>query len=467
MLQIPVEDLEIAPGHALEWRVVTATRGAAEPARPRPAASYIQEDHVAVARILDRENVPCPSSVGGSFEIRGPLDREALGAALLHFLRRHEVLRCVFSASGDGLAVDVLDPEEIKLELVDAGTFTSAAGVRAYVHRFMQGTDTLRGPWFVMGAVEREASTTVFFACDHLVTDGVSTALAVEDIATAYDALSHGRRVELPETGSYLDFAAQDRARGGSLSPDDARLDYWRGFTERNGGIFPRFPLDLGVDPHALYPVVNETHALLTGAAPDVLDARCRAAEVSLSAGVLAAMAVSLHREGGPETYRGLLPVSRRNRRVWAHSMGWYVNTLPVEFSVAGTAGAVDFAGTAATVRSALSAMLQSVNVPFVRLPELLTPDRPRDRSWPFAVNFFSFMDFRRTPGAALHTARRAHGHIWAERSNGVFLWFHRNDAGLYVNTAYADTPQARRTMAGLVRTLRLTVENVVRDGTL
>ncbi|WP_052851162.1 condensation domain-containing protein [Streptomyces avicenniae] len=464
MLQIPVEDLEIAPGHAMEWKVITATRGSAGPARPRPAASYIQEDHFAVARVMDRENVPCPSSVGGSFEIQGSLDREALGAALLHFVRRHDVLRCVFRAEGDALGVEVLDPEEIKLDLVDVGPFTSHAAVGAYVHRFLQGTDTLRGPWFVMGAVERARSTTVYFACDHLVTDGVSTALVIEDIATAYEALSRGREVALPETGSYLDFAEQDRRRGRSLGQDDARLDYWKGFMERNGGIFPRFPLDLGVEPGALYPVVNETHALLTGEKPDVFEARCRAAEGSLPAGVLTALAVGLHREGGPGTYRGLLPVSRRNRHVYAHSMGWYVNTLPVEFSVA---GATDFAATVSSVGSALAVMLKSVNVPFVRLPELLTPDRPRSRSWPFAVNFFSFLDFRKTPGAALHAARKAHGHVWAERSNGVFLWFHRNDAGLYVNTAYADTPQARRTMTGLVRTVRLIMEGVVRDGTL
>ncbi|GLU48981.1 condensation domain-containing protein [Nocardiopsis ansamitocini] len=464
MRQIPIEELDIAPGYAVEWSVVSPTRGgAAEPTQTPPVASYIQEQHFALAQYLEGEEISCPSYIGGSFEIRGRLDRDALGAALLHFVRRHEVLRCVFRTTDDGPAIELLAPEEIKVDLVEVGQLASTADVRSYVHRFLQGTHTLRGPWFVMGAMIRDESTTVYFACDHLVTDGVSTPVVVEDISTAYEAFSRGEEVVLPEVGSYLDFAVQERDRGRSLTPDDSRLDYWKGFTARNGGMFPRFPLDLGVEPGVMYPVINETYPLLGGHDADAMELRCREAGSELAAGVLAAVAVTLRKEGGPEVYRGLMPVSRRGRGKYANSMGWFVNTLPVEFSVAGEK---DFAETIGAVRTALVAMLKSANVPFPKVFDLMPSQHAGPQGWPFPINFFSYLDFGKTPGAGSQVARKACGHIWGSHSNGIFFWFYRNDTGLYLNAAFPDTPQARRTAKEFLGTLGTTMDNIIGNGT-
>ncbi|GAA1442276.1 condensation domain-containing protein [Nocardiopsis tropica] len=465
MLQIPIDELRIAPGYAVEWTIAFPTHGGATgPGRPRRRASYIQDKHFAVARHMEQEGITCPSYLGGSFEIRGRLDRAALEAALLNLVRRHEVLRWVFQGAAEGLDVSVLDPEEVKLDAVDAGPVATSAEARDYVHRFLQGTDTLRGPWLVMGAMIGEEATTLYFACDHLVSDGVSTAVVVDDVATAYEAFSAGRPVDLPETGGYGEFAALERRRGRALGPDDSRLDHWKGFVERNGAVFPRFPLDLGVEPGVLHPVVNEARTLLDERGADALEARCRAAGSEPTAGILAAVAVSQAKEGGPEVYRGLLPVSRRNRVAHARSMGWYVNTLPVEFSVAGGG---DFGEVVSRVRAALLAMLRNVNVPFDRAVEVMTEQGAEPRSWPYPVNFFSYLDFRRTPGGASHVARKACGHVWGSHSDGIFFWFYRNHSGLHVNTAFPDTPRARTTTGGYLRTLERTLETAARDGAL
>lgn len=464
MLQIPIDELQIVPGYAVEWTISFPTHGGAtEPGQPRSLASYIQDKHFAVARYMDQEGITCPSYLGGSFEIQGRLDREALDDALLYLVRRHEVLRWVFQEEAEGLDVSVLAPEEVKLDAVDVGPVATSADARAYVHRFLRGTDTLRGPWFVMGAMIGEESTALYFACDHLVSDGVSTPIVVEDVVTAYEAFSNGRPVDLPEVGGYSGYAAQERRRGRSIGPDDSRLDYWKGFVARNGGMFPRFPLDLGVEPGVLYPVVNEVHTLLADRDAAAMEARCRAAGSEPTAGVLAAVAVSLAREGGPEVYRGLLPVSRRNRVAYANSMGWFVNTLPVEFSVAGGG---DFAEVVSTVRAALLVMLRSVNVPFDRVVEVMTAQGPDPGNWPYPVNFFSYLDFRKTPGGPSQAARKACGHVWGSHSDGIFFWFYRNDAGLYVNTVFPDTSRARSSTHGYLRTLGRTLASIARDGT-
>ena len=463
MLQIPIDELRIAPGYAVEWTISFPTHGGdTDPGPQRRPASYIQDKHFAVARHMEQEDITCPSYLGGSFEIRGRLDRAALDDALLHFVRRHEVLRWVFQESAEGLDIRVLDPEEVKLDAVDVGPVATSAAARDYVHRFLQGTDTLRGPWFVMGAMIGEESTTLYFACDHLVSDGVSTPIVVRDVCTAYEAFAAGRPVDLPETGGYGDYADRERRTGRSIGPDDSRLDYWKGFVARNGGVFPRFPLELGVEPGVLHPVVNEVHALLTGEDADALEDRCRAAGSEPTAGILAAVAVSLAKEGGPQVYRALLPVSRRNRVAHTHSMGWFVNTLPIEFSVEGGG---DFEEVVSRVRAALLVMLRSVNVPFDRVVEVMTEQGEDPGGWPYPVNFFSYLDFRRTPGGAAHVARKACGHVWGSHSDGIFFWFYRNDGGLYVNTVFPDTPQARSSTRGYLRTLGRTLVAATRDG--
>ncbi|MER5928827.1 condensation domain-containing protein [Streptomyces sp. NPDC002054] len=464
MLQLPVEDMEMTPGYAVEWTVSAAgTAGLSEDSDPGDLASYNQKDHFSVAQALRAADVGYASYIGGSFEIRGSIDRGALEAALLHLVRRHEVLRCVFREAADGPALEVVPPQDVKLERVDVGRIGSAAEAGAYVQQFLQGTDTLRGPWIVMGAMIREESTSVYFACDHLLTDGVSTPVAIHDIATAYAAYAQGREPDLPETGSFLAHGAAERRRGAAMGPEDALLDHWKRFVARNDGqIFPSFPLDLGIEPGVAYRAVNEADTLLPAGRLDAMEARCRSVGGRTSGGVLAALGVSLKREGGPDVHRALVPVSTRGRGPHAHSMGWFVNTLPVEFPVADES---DFAGIMAGAQGALDATRPYADAPFVRVFDLLTSDQTGPRIWPFAVSFFSYLDFRRTPGAHSHLAWKAHKYVSTTHSNGIFFWFHRNHTGLHLNSVFVDTPQARRTKAALIGTLTHTLDNIARSG--
>lgn len=51
-------------------------------------------------------------------------------------------------------------------------------------------------------------------------------------------------------------------------------------------------------------------------------------------------------------------------------------------------------------VRAAYTDLQRHAGVPFVRAWELLAPETFALHHWPFAVNFFSYIDFRRAPAA-------------------------------------------------------------------
>ena len=179
---------------------------------------------------------------------------------------------------------------------------------------------------------------------------------------------------------------------------------------------------------------------------------------------MLAGIGIALRKAGGPDVYRGLMPVSERGRGHWRHSMGWFVNTMPIEFSVSADK---NFTEIIKGVDVAFQEMLANVEVPFVKAWHLLAPELANVRSWPYAVNFFSYIDFRKALGGEHLPKWNAKKHIWASRSNGICYWFHRNADGLYINSIFADTPQAHRTKQRLHESLIETISRMAHHGTV
>lgn len=467
MIQVSVENVDIAPGHAVEWTLLSkgSAGGPVDVTAPRGGnTSYNQAKHFSVARSAREADDTLRAYVAGTFDLSGPVDRSALGAALLHFVRRQEVLRCTFQQLIGDVGCDALAPEDVELKEEDRGFIDSASGVREYLHSTFQRVDPLEWPLIIMGAVLREDGATVWFACDHLVTDGLSTPIAVRDIATAYEAYAAGRAPVLPEVGSYLRFSHGQRERNVSLDIDSPRLEPWKRFVADGGSFFPLFPLDLGVERGRMHPAVNETEQLLDAEGAKDLEAACNEAGGKLFMGLLGAIGVALRKEGGPDVYRGIMPINERGRGAYEHTMGWFINTMPISFRVADDE---DLPAVLSNVADAYNEVRLHLDVPFVKAWQLLAPVEYKTmRAWPYAVNFFSYLDFRRTPGAEHHVTRNAKKHVWAARHNGICFWLHRCDTGLYINSIYAGTPRARETQASLAATLGRTVENLARSGT-
>lgn len=454
----------MAPGRVVEWRLTSAAAEAAGPGDPAGRkASFNQDKHFTVAEESRAADDPVASWVAVTFEVTGPLDEQALAQSLLSFVQRHEVLRCAFRRLAGEVACEPFDPAGLTLEARQVGEFGTSEGLGEFlVERFKRSIDTLSWPLFIMGAVVREDSSTVYLAFDHIVCDGMSMPIVAREVSTGYEALCRGEAVELPPAPSYLDFAEEQRRRYLSIDARDERLDYWKAFMGPAGEFFPRFPLDLGVEPGRMYPIVNEASTLLDAAEAEVFEKTCLAVDGKPFMGVLASVAVCLREAGGPGVYRGLMPVSERGRDTWAHSVGWFVNTLPIEFDAS---PGRDFAQVMASVRAGFGEMMSHLDVPFVRAWELLAPEEFAARAWPHPVNFFSYIDMRKCPGAERHDEWRPTTHVWSARANGACSWFQRDADGMHMNSLYVDTPAARRTMGDFQTALRLTVQEIARSG--
>ncbi|MEV6576288.1 hypothetical protein [Streptomyces sp. NPDC051577] len=94
-------------------------------------------------------------------------------------------------------------------------------------------------------------------------------------------------------------------------------------------------------------------------------------------------------------------------------------------------------------------------------LVKLLAPrENNSTRYWPHPVNMFSYLDFRKPPGAEHHATHNAKVHLGMSRIGGILLWLFRNDTGLHLSSIHSHTPEADKSTAELTRRLTETLRD-------
>lgn len=462
MLQIPIAELSIPPGEVHEWRLRARTDPATGPVR---TASFNQEKHFAAAVTARRDLVSETYWIGLTFTIEGGLDLTALESALRLFVQRHEVLRCTFEQLLGDLRCGVMTADEVALEHTRIGRLDSPDVVRGHLERtFDRSINTLSWPLFLLGVVIGPDSSTVYMAFDHILCDGISLVVAVDEVQRAYAAHAAGRAADLPATGSYLDFGEAQRGRYADLTADGPELMYWRSFVHAAGELFPRIPLNLGLEYGRMYPARNETLRLLNDADATAFERRCGQVGGKMFMGLLAITGMALNQLAGTGTYHGFLPISERRDPRWRGAFGWFVNTMPISFPIDAE---LTFEAVLGEVNTAFRELIEHVDVPFIKAWELLAPEYFGLRTWPYPVNFFSYLDFRRLPGAE-------HERRWqpctipeASHSNTGNMWFYRNSDGLYLNSIFCDVPESVDAFTAYRKAIQQILEELTPRGSI
>ena len=162
-----------------------------------------------------------------TLRLTGDLDRPALTQAVQAVVARHEALRLAFSTEGAyGYVV-----QELVLE-IDYQDFTTdpdpAGRVAAYGAKEAQHVfDLGQGP-LVKAALLRVGPAEHHFVltAHHLVCDGWSTGIVLQELGALYSAFSQGSAPLLPLAETYADYATQ--LQQASQQPDYQRAEqYW------------------------------------------------------------------------------------------------------------------------------------------------------------------------------------------------------------------------------------------------
>jgi amino acid adenylation domain-containing protein len=327
-----------------------------------------------------------------ALRLRGALHAAALEAALDVVVARHESLRTVFALDGDGPAQVILPEVRVALPVHDLralGTEARDARVEAEAARHANASfDLAEGP-LLRGALLRVADDehVLLLTAHHIVADGSSVGVLVEELGRAYGAIVAGATPAEAGAGlpplplQYGDYAVWQR-RALASSAATRQLDYW---AQRLTNVAP---LELPTDrprPAVQSLAGAKRERRIPADVAESVRALARAQGATFYATCLTAFAALLHRYTGQGDFAVGSITSGRRRPELEPLVGLFVNTLAMRVAVDRD---TPFASLLAQVRGVAAEALANQDVPFEQVVERVQPARDRSRSPIFQVAF-------------------------------------------------------------------------------
>ncbi|GAB0103691.1 hypothetical protein JMUB6875_26640 [Nocardia sp. JMUB6875] len=427
-----LSEFAVRPGALTLWRAELAA-GADWATDERPFTSV----HVRHCREADAAD-PRPGRgrwIGTIFEMDAALDAAHWRETVRLWHARHEGLRTTLASH--------TEPEPQRLVCAAADVTVADEPVPGVtgseqINEYLTGTleyrlSPLRWPHCLLATVEHAETGdfTVLVAADHSVMDAYSQAIVILELRALYRAVAQGEPVrESPTFGSSADFAHWERGAAAALTTACEPVRYWRRFLDGSGGMLPRFEPAITAGSSA----VSERAQLSVSRKLMPLNDLERVEQAlterghRLSVAVFTALAIAYRRTFGYISLRAIMPIATRPDLRWLESMGWFVNVVPIDITLAPD---LDVDSALETTRTVLRRSRIANDATWTRVLELLEcTDRPR-----FGI---SFLDIRALPDYQLVESLRGHT-LRAESYSGdeVFFWIVRAADGLRLSTRF------------------------------
>ncbi|MGH8817273.1 MAG: condensation domain-containing protein, partial [Achromobacter pestifer] len=279
--------------------------------------------------------------IAGGLRLRGDIDAQALQVALDALAQRHPALRTRFEQDAQGVPTQhILQTAALPLERIDLSTHAEGDREAAYAQAAgalnARAFDLLGGP-LVRFALLRAASDdhVLVGVLHHIVADGWSMQILLDELAACYGAALDGDQAELRALDiDYADYAAWQRSWL-EAGEEDRQLDYWRA---QLGGDDPwlQLPGDGTRLPGNALRAARQP-ITLPADMPERLRRASQREGCTLFSVLLGAFQVLLHRDSGLEDIRVGVPTANRGRQDTAGLVGLFVNTQVLRNVLAGS----------------------------------------------------------------------------------------------------------------------------------
>ena len=190
------------------------------------------------------DEASCAFNESVTLRLTGPLDQDALAAALARVVARHDALRVRFSATGE--AISSAAPSPLHYSTIDAAAIAGRSAEEVLAAHVAQDArrpfDLVEGPPIraQLFKLSPEAHALVLTA-HHIVCDGWSINVVISEVAEIYAALRAGRQPDLPAVLPFSDYARAQARR--DPAEREAVEAYWLEQFKT-----PALPIDLPTD---------------------------------------------------------------------------------------------------------------------------------------------------------------------------------------------------------------------------
>jgi amino acid adenylation domain-containing protein len=195
------------------------------------------------ARISDEAN--CAYNESFTLRMRGQLDQESIRRAIGQLVNRHEALRATFDPSGTRQRF--LEQVAIDTPLIDLTQNPADERPASFEQLIVEDAerpfDLIEGPLFRTMLVRLESDLhALVITAHHIICDGWSTNVLLEDLSKFYDANRRGTTAELAPPARFGSYARSNKEW--TQSPGRAAVEQW--WVEKFTA--PVTPLDLPTD---------------------------------------------------------------------------------------------------------------------------------------------------------------------------------------------------------------------------
>ena len=319
--------------------------------------------------------------VPGALRLSGQLDKAALQRSFDTLVARHESLRTCLHLDAEERAQEVLAHAVIEIaeSAVDETQLTSRVETE-----IARPFDLQQGPLLRVSllAVSEDEHVLVLVQ-HHIVSDGWSMGVMVQELMQLYAAYSQGQDCVLaPLPIQYADYALWQR-RWMEAGEKARQLDYWR---ELLSGAQPvlELPFDQPRPAQQSFRGARQDIALEPALVAG-LKTLAQREGVTMFMLLLASFQAFLYRYSGQSDIRVGVPIANRNRVETESLIGFFVNTQVLKADVD---GAMPFTALLQhTKRRALEAQAHQ-DLPFEQLVEALQPERSLSHNPLFQVMF-------------------------------------------------------------------------------
>ncbi|MGB5927196.1 MAG: amino acid adenylation domain-containing protein, partial [Cyclobacteriaceae bacterium] len=266
-----------------------------------------------------------------AYNITGKVDTGALHQALEMVIERHESLRTVFREKDGEARQVILSSDEISFSLVQKDVSKmSSSEVQKQMDAFrdapfaMHKEPLFRAAIFTSG----EESATLCMVMHHIVSDGWSVSILLQETLQAYQALTNGEspafeKLEL----QYKDFAVWQQNRANDQDLKEGK-EFWH---EKLGGELPVLELPIDYPRPAIKTFGGAlTEHLVDSDSLIALKELCSQQGFTLFQGIYSVVYTLLSRYTGQKDIIIGTPVANRTEAQLQGIVGFFANTVPL-----------------------------------------------------------------------------------------------------------------------------------------
>lgn len=327
--------------------------------------------------------------IAGALRIQGDLNIEAVQHSFQALVARHASLRTTFQATEDGLAQPITHAEQaFELNVIDCRNIPeqerelciAQAARQINEQPFDLSKDALLRVAVIQAG---EADHVLVLVMHHIISDGWSMQLIIEEFAACYKAYGEETIPALADlTLQYADYAAWQRSWL-EAGETERQLTYWR---QQLGNEQPVLQLPTDYPRHSVANYHAARHEwVLPASLAGQLKAFAQQQGMTLFMLLLTAFQVLLSRYATQSDIRVGVPIANRHRLEIEGIVGFFINTQVLRNNIEPRQ---PLSAVLAQARSAALAAQDHQDLPFEQLVDALQPERSLSYNPLFQVMF-------------------------------------------------------------------------------